>query len=115
MSNTFKPARAAFELPAGQTTRIPLGDPELRDRSVLTASVKSDQELSFWWEWGDKLDTAGALPYSSEDLASTCPAGGSQSVVQALAGAPDQAELVLHNAGGALATGFANLSSRSHS
>lgn len=115
MSNTYKQPRDEFTVPAGQTVRIPLTAPELRERSVLTASVSSDEEVTFWWEWGDASDTAGSLPYSTEPLAATCPAGESYSIVQPLAGAPDQAELAISNAGGSPATGFANLSARSHS
>lgn len=116
MSNSSKQERVPYSVGAGQTIRIPMDKGRLVDKSVVTASVKSsDNEVTFWWTWGDLVDQAGSLPHGHPDNPSTCEANKSKSLVMATAGAPEQAELAIHNAGGSTATGFVNMSTRAHS
>lgn len=69
----------------------------LRFVQYLTASIKSDVDVTFWFEWG-----RGAYDFRSD--VSTCLAGGSKSQLAYLCGAPNQARLAINNATGGAAS-----------
>lgn len=62
----------------------------------FTASVKSDREVTFWFEWG-----RGA--YDFQGGISTCPADDTWSQKCDCVGAPNQIRLAIHNPIGGVA------------
>lgn len=72
-------------------------DKGLKFIQYVTASVKSDVQVTFWFEWG-----RGAYDFKSD--VSTCTAGGTQSQLAYICGAPNQCRLAIYNANGGAAS-----------
>ena len=68
----------------------------------MSASVASDQEVTFWFEWGQDADDYASLPHSSKIV--TCAAGESKSLLVDVVSQPTKARFVISNASGSTAT-----------
>lgn len=102
---SWPPSGEAGTVAAGQTVRLPAFSLRLGTR--VTIACKSSQDINLWLEHGRESDTAGALPWGSEEVAidnTYNTAGGGQPIYIDIPAGSEQAQVCLQNAGGADAT-----------
>lgn len=95
-------------IPDGETSVFEFiaGGPDqpqnLKYAESMSASIKSNVEVTFWFEWGRFTDDFSALPHKG--AVSTCTAGGNKSLKSDVVSGPGKARLVIDNSSGSTAT-----------
>lgn len=77
------------------------GDDHLKYAENVSAWVKSDYQVTFWFEFGRATDDYSSLPYKSDVI--TVAAGTSEGLVVPICGGVQRGRLVIDNQSGSTA------------